>query len=205
MKLQSIAIAATGLFALSLFTQCTPKTTAKEEAVTDSSSATAYAGFGTQEKWGEHLVTVSGCNDCHTPKIMTAQGPAPDTSLRLSGHPANMPPPDIDRGMVEKKGLIVTSTLTAWTGPWGTSFTANLTPDPTGIGNWDLNNFMVAIREGKAKGLPGARTLLPPMPWQEFKFMTDEELQAIFAYLRSIKPVHNVVPAAIPPNAVAQK
>jgi hypothetical protein len=100
---------------------------------------------------------------------------------------------------MEGKGLAVTNDLTAWVGPWGISYAANLTPDETGIGNWSEQQFIKAIREGKLKGMDGTRPLLPPMPWQEFGQMKDEELKAIFAYLKTIKPVNNVVPPAAPP------
>ena len=158
-----------------------------------------FGGYDTQEKWGEHLVTIAGCNDCHTPKKMTEHGPDLDSSLLLSGHPAQMPIPDIDRAMVEKKGLAVTDMLTAWVGPWGVSYTANLTSDPTGIGNWQEENFIRAIREGKYKGIESARPLMPPMPWPMYKHMTDDELKAIFAFLKTTKPISNVVPQIQPP------
>jgi hypothetical protein len=150
-------------------------------------------------KKGEHLVLITGCHDCHTPKKMTEKGPVNDMSLALSGHPANIPPPDVDRAEMEKKGLAVTQTLTAWVGPWGISYASNLTSDKTGIGNWTEKNFFVAIRQGKHKGMENARMLLPPMPWEMFAHMTDEELRAVFAYLKSTKPISNVVPAAQPP------
>ena len=165
----------------------------------DSSAANQYGGFKSQVAWGGHLVQIIGCNDCHTPKKMTPQGPVPDMSLMLSGHPSNRPAPDVNRKEMESKGLAVTNDLTAWVGPWGISYAANLTPDGTGIGNWDYPQFERAIREGKFMGSENGRQLLPPMPWQEFSNMTDGELRAIFAYLKSIKPIHNLVPAAQPP------
>jgi Cytochrome c len=158
-----------------------------------------YAGFGSEIAYGRHLVTIGGCNDCHTPKKMTPQGLVPDTMLLLSGHPAALPPLDINRNEIESKGLAVTRDMTEWAGPWGVSYSANLTPDSTGIGSWTEAQFMRAIREGKWQGLDGTRPLLPPMPWQELRRMTDEELSAIFAYLKSIKPVSNVVPLPLPP------
>lgn len=158
-----------------------------------------FGGFESQIKWGEHLVTIGACSDCHTPKKMTPNGPVIDNSLLLSGHPAQLPPPDIDRKEVESKGLAVTQTLTAWVGPWGISYAANLTPDATGIGNWQESNFITALREGKYKGIPAGRTLLPPMPWEFYKEISDDEIKAIFAYLKSIKPVNNLVPQAQPP------
>jgi hypothetical protein len=166
----------------------------------------AYGGFESQEKWGEHLVQVSLCHDCHTPKIMTDKGPQFDMYRMLSGHPASQPIPDADRKSAESKGLIVTDALTAWVGPWGVSFAANLTSDATGIGNWQESNFITAIREGKFKGIASARPLLPPMPWEMLKNMTDDELKAIFAFLKSTKPIQNIVPEPLPPlSAMAQK
>jgi hypothetical protein len=166
-------------------------------------STTENGGYATQVEWGAHLVQVSGCNDCHTPKIMTDHGPAMDSSRLLSGHPAEMPPPDVDRAEMEAKGYAVTQTLTAWVGPWGISYTGNLTSDITGIGNWEESNFIRAIRKGKLKGLESSRSLLPPMPWQEFAHMTDGELKAIFAFLMTTKPIDNVVPAPSPPVSAA--
>lgn len=156
-----------------------------------------------QIKLGERLVLIAACHDCHTPKKMTEKGPVMDFSRALSGHPAKLPPPDVNRQEVEQKGLVVTQTLTAWVGPWGISYAANITSDKTGIGNWTEKNFFTAIRKGKFKGMENARTLLPPMPWDMYQHMTDEELKAIFAYLKSTKPINNVVPAAQPPVAAA--
>ena len=131
---------------------------------------------------------------------MTPKGPVLDEDLLLSGHPAQMPPPDIDRKEIESKGLgLCNPMFTAWVGPWGISYAANLTPDATGIGNWQESNFITAMKEGKFKGMAGARTLLPPMPWENFKDMSDDEAKAIFAYLKSIKPVNNLVPQPEPP------
>ena len=119
-------------------------------------------------------------------------------NLFLSGRPAERPLIDIDRGEIERKGLAVSGDLTEWVGPWGISFAANLTPDPTGLGNWTAEQFMIALREGKAKGIRDSRSL----PWEMFTHMTDGELNAIFAYLQSIKPINNLVPQPMPPTSV---
>lgn len=156
-------------------------------------------GYQSQIEYGKHLVLSIGCHDCHTPKKMTDKGPVPDMSLALSGHPAKMPPPNVDRADLERKGLTVSDNFTAWVGPWGISYAANLTSDKTGIGNWQEQNFITSIRKGKHKGIESARDVLPPMPWPMYKNLTDEELKAIFAYLKSTKPIHNVVPPAAPP------
>jgi hypothetical protein len=185
-----------------IFSQCNQNENKSDSANQNDSSAVAannYAGYESQAKWGEHLVTIGGCNDCHSPKKMTPMGPQIDTSLILSGHPAHMPPPDVDRKAMEAKGLAVTQTLTAWVGPWGISYAANLTSDSTGIGDWDENRFIYCIREGKWEGLAGSRPLLPPMPWDMYKHMTDDELKAVFAYLKSTKPINNAVPPPAPP------
>lgn len=158
-----------------------------------------YGNFESQIAYGEHLVTILDCNVCHTPKKMSDKGPVMDMERMLSGRPADRPNLDIDRKEVEAKGLTVTGDLTEWAGPWGVSYAGNLTPHETGIGTWTEEQFFLAMKEGKYKGLPGSRTLLPPMPWESFSHMTDDELKAIFAYLKSIKPVENLVPAPQPP------
>lgn len=199
-------IALPSLFiALLLFTQCNKKTDSSQMTASASASPAINAdfnGYESQVAWGEHLVIITGCNDCHTPKKMSDHGPVLDSSLWLSGRPSQNPSIDINRKEIEGKGLSVSFDLTEWVGPWGVSYAANLTPDPTGIGNWDENQFIYALREGKAKGTPGARSLLPPMPWEMFRHMTDDELKAVFAYLKTIKPVSNLVPVPLPPTSV---
>jgi hypothetical protein len=140
---------------------------------------------------GKYLVTVSGCHDCHSPKVMTPQGPELDTTRLLSGHPMNEKLAPI---IQTKDWLMFNGSLTAYVGPWGITYSANLTPDDTGIGNWKFDQFKRAIREGKYKGLETGRPLLPPMPWQMYKNYTDEDLKSIFSYLKSLPPVNNLVP-----------
>ncbi|MCK0147094.1 c-type cytochrome [Arenibacter sp. F26102] len=147
-------------------------------------------------KRGEQLVASVGCNDCHSPKIMTDRGPEVDPDRRLSGHPSDEHLPPYDKETA-KSYVLFSMGLTAAVGPWGTSFAANLTPDESGIGNWSEAQFLKAIKEGKFKGMDGTRPMLPPMPWTEYRNFSDEDLAAIFAYLKSIKPIDNVVPAAI--------
>jgi hypothetical protein len=147
---------------------------------------------------GEYLVGIMGCNDCHSPKLMGPQGPYPDPDRLLSGHSANEPTPPVDT-TANKGWVLFAMDLTAAVGPWGTSYSANLTSDETGIGNWTEEQFKRALTQGLYKGIEGSRPLLPPMPWQNFKNITDEDVHAIFTYLRSTKPVKNVVPAPLPP------
>ena len=56
------------------------------------------------------------------------------------------------------------------------------------------------MRTGKHQGQPGGREILPPMPWEDFNAMTDDDLKAVFAYLRSIAPVKNQVPLPVVPG-----
>lgn len=148
---------------------------------------------------GRYLVTIMGCNDCHTPYKMGKTGPEPDMTRMLSGHPEGMklpPPPKLDPPW----GMVGTFTNTAWAGPWGISYTTNLTPDQnTGMGIWTEDMFIRAMRTGKHLGT--SRTILPPMPWPWYGKMRDEELKAMFAYLKSIPPIKNRVPDPTPPGA----
>jgi len=154
----------------------------------------------TQVEHGKYLVTLMGCNDCHTPLKMGLQGPEPDMERFLSGHPSAFRLPSVDTNAL-KNWVLFAQTNTAIAGPWGISFTANLTSDSTGIGTWSLEQFKKALKEGKFMGLDGARQLLPPMPWQNYKNIKDEDIADIFAFLKSTKPIHNVVPAAVLMNA----
>lgn len=173
----------------------------KQEAPQTPAEAKAAVTQAEMVKRGEYLVTVGGCNDCHSPKMMTAHGPEPDPARLLSGHPSSEPLPAITDKRMTAPGQwnLFSSGLTAATGPWGTSFAANLTPDDTGLGNWTEAQFFKAIREGKSKGMDGTRPLLPPMPWFNFAKMSDEDLRAVFVYLKSLPPVKNAVPNPIPP------
>lgn len=151
-------------------------------------------------KRGQYLVTIMGCADCHAPKKMTPQGPAPDMDRFLSGYNSAEPLGSYDKNLVKTgQWVLFNGQNTAFAGPWGVSFAANLTPDPTGIGNWSLAQFTKAMRQGKFKGLDNTRPLLPPMPWPNYTAMTDDDMRAVFTYLKSIKPISNAVPAAMPP------
>ncbi len=155
---------------------------------------------------GKYLVTVAGCNDCHTPKLFSPKGMEFDNTRLLSGHPGGPKLPDAPAGLIapEAWGSVTTNDFTAWVGPWGTSFTKNLTPDSaTGLGSWTEKMFIKALRSGKDMG--EGRPILPPMPWQNFAQMTDGDLRAIFAYLRSLPPVSNAVPDPLPPAGAPPK
>jgi len=142
---------------------------------------------------GAYLVRVMMCNDCHTP----LKGQEPDMSRMLSGHPegAGVPAAPALAGPWVWAG---SETMTAFAGPWGVSFTANLTPDKeTGLGDWDADTFIRALRTGRHEGR--GRPILPPMPWPWIGQATDDDLRAIFAYLQSIPPIRNKVPQPVDP------
>ena len=148
------------------------------------------------------LSSHAACHDCHTPLKMGANGPEPDMSRALSGHPASleMPPaPQLPEGPWV---AAIGATNTAWSGPWGVSFTANLTPDAeTGLGTWTRQNFIETIRNGRHMG--AGRPLLPPMPAAVYANLTDEDLGAVFAYLQTVPTISNKVPAPRPPRQTA--
>lgn len=149
-------------------------------------------------KRGEYLVSIMGCNDCHTPFKMTAHGPEPDMTRFLSGHPQEMgalKAPKLDGPWV----MAAAGTNTAYAGPWGISYASNLTPDKTGIGIWTEEMFIKTMRTGKRFG--AGRPILPPMPWPAYRNASDADLKAMFAYLKTVKPIANRVPEYVPPAA----
>ena len=190
---------------LILFTQCTNQTK-DDPGDVKADAKEVYGAFNSQIEWGENLVKNAGCNDCHTPKKMGPNGPENDMNLVLSGHPAQQPPADFDAKEAAKKGLIVTQTFTSWTGPWGVTYAVNLTSDTTGIGAWTEAQFVKALKEKKWMGLDGTRPLMPPMSMMPVTEMSDDELKAIFAYLKSTRPIKNIVPEAVllPPPTPAK-
>ena len=151
---------------------------------------------------GQYLVNIAACGDCHTPLKMGKHGPEPDLTRLLSGHPQSLTMPPVPK-LPAGPWLVVTSaTNTAWAGPWGVSFTANLTPDSeTGLGRWTARQFADTMRTGKHLGF--GREVLPPMPIPAYKNFNDADLDAIFAYLRAIPPIKNRVPAPMPPAGAA--
>lgn len=151
-------------------------------------------------KRGKYLVTVMGCNDCHSPKKMGANGPEIIPELMLSGFPSDRPIIKFVDPLIKQGFTMLYPDLCAAIGPWGVSFTSNLTPDDTGIGSWTEEQFKKALTEGKFKGLDDGRTLLPPMPWPNYVSLANEDVHAIFMYLKNIKPVRNIVPPPISPD-----
>jgi hypothetical protein len=147
---------------------------------------------------GRKLVSLLSCDDCHSPKVLTPAGLAPDPTRLLSGHPARGKLPPVPSGVLSPNGwgVLASTDFTAWAGPWGVSFASNLTPDPTGIGTWNANDFIQTLQTGQHFGT--GRPILPPMPVYAISKLNDDDLRAIFAYLQTIKPVANQVPPPIP-------
>jgi len=152
---------------------------------------------------GKFLVTVGGCDDCHTPKNFGPRGPEMDMTRRLSGHPAGMEIPPVDTSLINQ-WVYLSHDLTMAVGPWGVSFSANLTPDnETGIGTWQPEMFITAMKTGKHLGVAEGRPILPPMPWQNLAQLPEEDLKCMFAYLKSLPAIKNKVPDPMPPGSIA--
>lgn len=154
---------------------------------------------------GEYLATIGGCHDCHTPLKIGAKGPEPDMRKKFAGHPADlkMPPaPDVGNGGKGPWLWIGAATNTAFAGPWGVTYAANLTSDKaTGLGSWRGGDFVKAMRTGKHAGV--GRDILPPMPWQNYARMTEMDLRSLFSYLQSVPAMKNAVPPYSPPNVAS--
>jgi mono/diheme cytochrome c family protein len=121
---------------------------------------------------GRYLSVIGGCNDCHTPGTLYG---APDTTRLLSGSELG------------------------WHGPWGVSYPKNLTPDKeTGLGKYTDAEVAQMLRTGSR---PDGTPLLPPMPWPNYARLSEADMNALIAYLRSIPAVKHMPPAVVPPTA----
>jgi cytochrome c553 len=150
---------------------------------------------------GAYLVRIMGCNHCHTPYKMGPNGPEPDMARELSGHPAELTMPKAPSLGASPWAWVAAGTNTAFAGPWGVSFTANLTPDPeTGLGKWSPETFIATMKTGRHEGK--GRPVLPPMPVENLAHLSDSDIRDLFAYLQTLTPVKNRVPAPVdPPEA----
>jgi hypothetical protein len=203
MKRQLLLLCAVSICVFSFYLfSCNDSKTAKDEPASGTESKT----MSKEEmiKRGDYLVTTGSCNDCHSPKVFTAQGPVPDSTKLLSGHQAGSPLPPIHaKSLQPGNWMLMAADITAFVGPWGISYTANLTPDSaTGIGAWSEAIFINTIRSGKHLG--NGRDILPPMPWQFISKMTDDDLKSVYAYLMSLPAISNRVPGPVPPPEAAK-
>lgn len=188
--------AAVMLFSVAQFYSCTEGSVQeKEPVITDAEYALR----------GKYLVDMGGCNDCHTPKKFTANGMELDESRLLSGHPSSEPLPPLDeRALQPGNWVYFNGDNTVAVGPWGMTFACNLTPDDTGLKGWEEEVFIKALRTGKHMGVDLGRPIMPPMPWPNLAKASDEDLRSIYKYLRSIRPVSNIVPAPKNPDEVRE-
>lgn len=121
---------------------------------------------------GEYLLTISGCNDCHTPGYFFGK---PDLSRFLGGSDVGFEIPGV--------GVVVGR---------------NITPDEeTGIGGWSREQIVTALQAGQR---PDGRLLAPIMPWHAFAHLTKDDAMAIAAFLQKLKPVKNKVPDPVKPG-----
>jgi mono/diheme cytochrome c family protein len=160
-----------------------------------ASAPQAQSASESQVERGRYLVGITGCHDCHSPKI---EGMKPDPARILSGRPQTTKVPSATPGEVH-----ASEDLTAWTGGWGQSVASNLTPDPaTGIGTrYNEAKFVQTMRTGKK---PEGIAVMPPMPVDVYVNMRDEDLKAIYAYLKTIKPIQNAVRTGLTAPAPAR-
>jgi mono/diheme cytochrome c family protein len=121
---------------------------------------------------GKYLVTLAGCNDCHTPGYFFGKL---DMARYLGGSEVAFEIPGVG----------------AFPG-------RNITPDKeTGIGSWTTEQIVTALQQGKR---PDGRTLAPIMPYHAFSYLTKEDALAIAAFLQSLTPVKNEVPGPFKPG-----
>jgi len=192
----SLGILVTAVLLVLFTTACVSTQQAKKTDAEESYSVS-------QIQRGRGLVAASNCSDCHSPKIQTPEDDlTPDPDKLMSGYPEGTPLPDLPYENIGTEGwesVVYTTDMTLWAGPWGVSFAANLTPDKeTGIGNWTPEMFINTMRTGKHMGM--GRDLIAPMPWEDYANYSDEDLMVIYAYLRTLTPIKNRVPAPIPPD-----
>jgi mono/diheme cytochrome c family protein len=121
---------------------------------------------------GKYLVTIGGCNDCHTPGYFFGQ---PDMNRYLGGSDVAF----------EIPGL-------------GAFVGRNITPDKeTGIGDWTTEQIVTALQTGIR---PDGRELAPIMPWHAFANLTPEDVNSIAEFLKTIPPVSHEVPGPFGPG-----
>jgi mono/diheme cytochrome c family protein len=170
-------------------------------ACSTRSSAPPAETTADQVARGRRLVSIGGCNDCHTPMKFDAElgMPVPDMTRMLSGHPQGAPDPTST--LSGHDIAIIGPTFTSFRLPFGVVYPANLTPDKdTGLGGWTEDMFVRALRTGRHMGGNG-RPILPPMPWMTLAQQSDADLKAIFAYLQTVPAIRNDVPAPKVPDA----
>lgn len=176
-----------------------------DEKKTESASSTKTMSKEEMIKRGDYIVTTGSCNDCHTPKLFPQGRMILDSTKLLSGHPASSQlPPVNEKSLQPGQWMSLAPDLTAFVGPWGVSYSANLTPDSTtGMGAWSESTFINTMRTGRHLGDANGRPVLPPMPWEFIGKLTDDDLKSVYDYLESLPAINNKVPAPVsPPDAM---
>lgn len=121
---------------------------------------------------GEYLASIMDCAGCHTPGVFLGK---PDMQRPLAGSEVGFRIPGL-----------------------GVFFPPNLTPDKeTGLGSWSEADIIKAVRQGTR---PDGRTLAPVMPYKSYGRLNDADAAALAAYLKSLKPIVNRVPAITGPS-----
>lgn len=135
---------------------------------------------------GKYIATIAGCTSCHTPYKAEYLKP-----------PQELTPEQIQILAFNERQAHDTDKLLAGgrlfdLGPAGQIFTRNLTPDQsTGIGAWTDDQIKTAVKSGKT---PSNEVLFPIMPYHTYNSMADADLDAVIAYLHSVKAVSNAEP-----------
>ncbi|HEY0679583.1 MAG TPA: c-type cytochrome [Chitinophagaceae bacterium] len=203
-KLFTVALIVSGFATISLQSACSSDAATSENQPVSAAPEKKELSKSEMIARGQYLSV--GCNDCHSPKVFTEHGFHFDSTKLFSGHPQGSPLPSVDKKALQPGyWLLFSGDITAFVGPWGMSFSANLTPDSTtGIGAWSEETFIKTMRSGKHLGQDGGRPIMPPMPWEVVAKLTDEDIKSIYAYLQSLPAVKNQVPAYMPPPEVAK-
>jgi mono/diheme cytochrome c family protein len=197
MRVTNIVWGAAVITAAIILTAVLSTASVKADGVGDAGPQTK-AGKTAQIARGKYLVDIMGCHDCHTPMKLGPNGPEWDMTRALSGHPEQLVMPAAP-AMQMPWMAAMGATMTAWSGPWGTSFTKNLTPDKeTGLGDWTVEEFIATMQTGRERGK--GRPVLPPMPVQNLKALSDSDIRALFAYLQSLPAIKNRTPQPLEPD-----
>jgi mono/diheme cytochrome c family protein len=131
-------------------------------AVVPDAAMAGAAGRDAQVARGRYLITISGCNDCHTPGYLQSGGRTAE-------------------------GEWLVGSNVGYQGPWGTTYASNLR---LAIGGMSEAQWIAHARKER----------LPPMPWFNLRAMTDRDLAAVYAFVRSLGPAGTAAPAYVAPG-----
>lgn len=115
---------------------------------------------------GRYLMKIAGCNDCHTAGYAQSGGSVPEAQW-------------------------LTGDALGWSGPWGTTYAANLRLVIAGMSEQEWIQRARAAR------------YRPPMPWFALRDMSEADLRAAYRYIRSLGPAGSPAPAYVPPGGKA--